>query len=67
MNIFKIFFIYYFKYEHTISSIFTSEQPNIQKDENLSQVTPVMVKQDLNPVLAGSKAHASPKPEVNTG
>ena len=41
--------MYYFKCEHTVSSIFTNEQPNIQKDEDLSQVTPIMVKQDLNP------------------
>lgn len=59
--------MYYFKCEHTISSIFTNEQPNIQKDEDLSQVTPVVVKPDLNPVLSVSKAHASPQPEVNTG
>ena len=59
--------MYYFKCEHTVSSIFTNEQPNIQKDEDLSQVTPIMVKQDLNPVLSGSKAHASLQPEVNIG
>ena len=26
----------------------------------------LMVEQDLNPVLSGSKAHASPQPEDNT-
>ena len=67
-NIFHLLFhlMYYFKCERTVSSIFTSEQPNIQKDEDLSQVTSVVVEQDLNPVLSGSKAHASPQPEVNT-
>ena len=69
LNIFHLIFhlMYYFKCEHTVSSIFTNEQPNIQKDEDLSQVTPIMVKQDLNPVLSGSKAHASLQPEVNIG